>query len=117
MHEMPAPRQAAVFPRDRARHRRRRVDDPDEALVADAGAGDEDAWRELYRRYDGLIRAIARRMGCGNATADISQRTWELFMRSHHQIRDLTRLPGWLSTTARREAIQIGRASCRERGG
>jgi RNA polymerase sigma factor (sigma-70 family) len=106
MHERPAPRQVAVFPRDRARLRRRIVDETDEVLVTYAGAGDEDAWRELYRRYDGLIRSIARRMGCGHATADISQRTWELFMRSHHQIRDMTRLPGWLATTTRREAIR-----------
>jgi len=95
-----------VFPRDRAGLRRRIVDETDEVLVTYAGAGDEDAWRELYRRYDGLIRSIARRMGCGHATADISQRTWELFMRSHHQIRDMTRLPGWLATTTRREAIR-----------
>ena len=102
----PAPPQAAAIRRGTPRRRRNYLDEPDDVLVAAAGAGDEDAWRELYRRYDGLIRAIARRMGCGNATADISQRTWELFMRSHHQIRDLTRLAGWLSTTARREAIR-----------
>ena len=106
MHDATAERRPAATPSGRAHRRRRWEHESDIELLRCAGDGDEAAWRELHRRYDRLVRSIAARMGCRNATADISQRTWELLVKSVGTVRDPSRVVAWLATTARREAIR-----------
>jgi RNA polymerase sigma factor (sigma-70 family) len=92
--------------RRRSERGRRWRNEADVDVVAMAAKGDGQAWRELHRRYDGLVLAVARRTGCRGAAGDVSQRTWELLVRSVDSIRDSSRIAGWLATTARREAIR-----------
>jgi RNA polymerase sigma factor (sigma-70 family) len=82
-------------------------------LVALA-AGDEATWHATVRRYDALLRSAARVVLRSDADVDEAvQRTWVLLLRNAARINDPQCLPGWLSTTARREALAILRAQQR----
>jgi RNA polymerase sigma factor (sigma-70 family) len=84
-----------------------------EPLVALA-AGDEATWHATVRRYDALLRSAARVVLRSDADVDEAvQRTWVLLLRNASRINDPQCLPGWLSTTARREALAILRAQQR----
>ncbi len=73
-------------------------------------AGDEATWHETVRRYEGLLRSAARVVLRSDADVDEAvQRTWVLLLRNAARINDPRALPGWLSTTARREALAIMR--------
>jgi RNA polymerase sigma factor (sigma-70 family) len=70
-------------------------------------AGDEATWHATVRRYEGLLL---------RSDADVDeavQRTWVLLLRNATKINDPRALPGWLSTTARREALAILRGQQR----
>jgi RNA polymerase sigma factor (sigma-70 family) len=83
---------------------------PLEALAA----GDEATWHATVRRYDALLRSAARVVLRSDADVDEAvQRTWVLLLRNAARINDPQCLPGWLSTTARREALSILRAQQR----
>ena len=70
--------------------------------------GDPDAWQTVVAHYGALVRAAALRAGVGrNDLEDAVQRTWILLLRNARSIKDPNCLPGWLSTTARREAQLI----------
>jgi RNA polymerase sigma factor (sigma-70 family) len=77
-------------------------------------AGDEATWQATVRRYEGLLRSAARGVLRSDADVDEAvQRTWVLLLRNAARINDPQCLPGWLSTTARREALAILRAQQR----
>jgi RNA polymerase sigma factor (sigma-70 family) len=77
-------------------------------------AGDEATWQETVRRYEGLLRSAARVVLRSDADVDEAvQRTWVLLLRNAARINDPRALPGWLSTTARREALAILRGQQR----
>jgi RNA polymerase sigma factor (sigma-70 family) len=77
-------------------------------LLDALAAGDESTWRTTVRRYEGLLRSAARVVLRSDADVDEAvQRTWVLLFRNADRIIDPQRLPGWLSTTARREALAI----------
>jgi RNA polymerase sigma factor (sigma-70 family) len=77
-------------------------------------AGDEATWHATVRRYDALLRSAARVVLRSDADVDEAvQRTWVLLLRNADRINDPQCLPGWLSTTARREALAILRAQQR----
>ena len=77
-------------------------------------AGDEATWQETVRRYEGLLRSAARVVLRSDADIDEAvQRTWVLLFRNAARINDPQCLPGWLSTTARREALSILRGQQR----
>jgi RNA polymerase sigma factor (sigma-70 family) len=77
-------------------------------------AGDEATWASTVRRYEGLLRSAARVVLRSDADIDEAvQRTWVLLLRNAGRINDHRALPGWLSTTARREALAILRAQQR----
>jgi RNA polymerase sigma factor (sigma-70 family) len=84
-------------------------------MVRRAEAGDQFAWCEVVRRYHELVWAVARGHGLNHAdAADVSQTTWLRLAEHLGGIRDPTRLPGWLATTARREALRVLSARRRE---
>jgi RNA polymerase sigma factor (sigma-70 family) len=84
-------------------------------LVAAARRGDEQAWSALVRRFEGAIRAVARRHRLAAADQDeVVQLTWLRLVENLHAIRDPQALPGWLATTARRECFRIQQARVRE---
>ena len=77
-------------------------------------AGDDDAWQSTVRRYESLLRSAARVVLRSDSDVDEAvQRTWVLLLRNAARINDPRALPGWLSTTARREALAILRAQQR----
>lgn len=93
----------------RGRVRRRPSEDlPDSELLARASAGDGEAWASLVDRYDAMVHHVARRVGLSAADAnDVSQTTWMRLVRNIARIREPERLPGWLRTTSRNEAVAL----------
>jgi hypothetical protein len=84
--------------------------DPLEALAR----GDEAAWRSTVRRFEGMVRSTARSVLRNDADVDEAvQRTWIQLLRSAARIKDPRCLPGWLATTARREALSVLRSQQR----
>jgi RNA polymerase sigma factor (sigma-70 family) len=88
-------------------------DDPFVAdLVTRARKGDQQAWDVLTDRYSPLIWSICRHYGLSRADAeDVGQRTWLQFVNYLDAIRDPAALPGWLTTTTRRECIRVVRST------
>jgi RNA polymerase sigma factor (sigma-70 family) len=76
---------------------------------------DQSAWNELVSRYAGLVWRIAmsHRLDPADA-ADVSQHTWLALAGNLARIRDSSRLPGWLASTARRESLRLIRSRTRE---
>jgi RNA polymerase sigma factor (sigma-70 family) len=86
-----------------------------EQLVPAAAAGDQAAWNELVERFQGLVWATARSFRLSRAdAADVAQTTWLRLVENLDRIREPERLPGWLATTARREALRHLRLHGRE---
>jgi RNA polymerase sigma factor (sigma-70 family) len=77
-------------------------------LVAGARNGDRQAWDALVERYASLIWSICRRYGISGPTAeDVAQHVWLHLVKSLNGLRDPAALPGWISTTTRRECCRI----------
>jgi RNA polymerase sigma factor (sigma-70 family) len=77
-------------------------------LVSDAAAGDSGAWDALVDRFAGTVWAVARayRLSASDA-ADVSQTTWLRLVEHLDRIEQPDRIGGWLTTTARREALRV----------
>ena len=77
-------------------------------LVARARSGDRQAWDALVERYAPLIWSICRRHRLGRADADdVGQSVWLRLLNQLDRIREPAALPGWLSTTTRRECLRV----------
>jgi RNA polymerase sigma factor (sigma-70 family) len=82
--------------------------------VTRASDGDRQAWDALVERYAPLIWSICRRYRLGDADADdAAQRVWLHLVNHLDGLRDPAALPGWLSTTARRECSRVRCAAAR----
>ena len=87
---------------------------PVSGLVTRARNGDQQAWDALIERYAPLVWSICRRYRLGDADAgDAAQRVWLYLLNDLDDLRDPAALPGWLSTTARRECSRVRRAAAR----
>ena len=85
------------------------------SLVRDAKAGDEDAWRELVRRYDARLRATARSYRLNSADVDdVVQTTWVRAYRAIGKLQDPLAIQAWLTVTTRREAMHLLQRGVRE---
>lgn len=74
--------------------------------------GDSAAWKELIRRYESLVYSVIARVGLSyHEAADCFQNTWVMLHAHRTRVKDVSRLPGWLAITARREAIKVLRRS------
>lgn len=77
-------------------------------LLSLAASGDRAAWTALVERFSQMVWSIARSFRLDDATAkDVSQTVWLRLVENLHRIDDPERLPGWLATTCRREAIRV----------
>jgi len=84
-------------------------------LLQRAAEGDSTGWQSLVREFGGLIRAIARGHGLGEAdTADVAQATWLKLIEHLDRITEPARVGAWLATTARRECLRLLRESKRQ---
>src|ERR1700722_10215946 len=84
-------------------------------LVSDAADGDSEAWDALVDRFAGTVWGVARayRLSASDA-ADVSQTTWLRLVEHLDRIEQPDRIGGWLTTTARREALRVVRMSGRQ---
>jgi RNA polymerase sigma factor (sigma-70 family) len=77
-------------------------------LVGRARSGDKQAWDALVERYAPLIWSICRRHRLGRADADdVGQSVWLRLLDQLDRVREPAALPGWLSTTTRRECLRV----------
>ena len=77
-------------------------------LVEGARNGDAEAWNDLVRRYLPLVRAVITRVRLTPAdAADVNQTVWLRLVEHLDDLREPRALPGWLATTARREALRV----------
>jgi RNA polymerase sigma factor (sigma-70 family) len=82
--------------------------------VVAARAGQNDAWERLVARFQPTLEAVARRHRLTPADVeDVVQRTWEKCYQHLADLRDAEALPGWLTTTCRREALAVIRGQQR----
>lgn len=85
------------------------------AVLQRAAEGNEVAWRELVDRHSAVVWGAARAHSATAADAeDVYQATWLLLAENVRRIREPEALPGWLVTTAKREAVRLARARNRE---
>lgn len=83
-------------------------------LVAQAVAGSQDAWNAIVDRYAALVWSTCRQFRLSTAdAADVSQTVWLRAVESLSSLREPAALPGWLSTTARRECLKVTAAASR----
>jgi RNA polymerase sigma factor (sigma-70 family) len=76
-----------------------------------AAGGDQSAWEALVDRFGQMVWSVARGFRLDDATAkDITQTVWLKLIENLDSIKDPERLPGWLATTCRREAMRVSRA-------
>lgn len=79
-------------------------------LLRRAVAGNQGAWNDLVDRFGQMVWHVARSFRLDEATAkDVSQTVWMKLIENAPKIDDPERLPGWLVTTTRREAIRVSK--------
>ena len=84
-------------------------------LLAKAAQNDRAAWHTLVDRYHRLVWSVIRGFRLDSASAeDVFQTTWQRLMEHCDRIREPERLPGWLATTARNEALRVIRQQKRQ---
>jgi len=84
-------------------------------LFRRAEAGEQAAWNAIVDRYTRLVWSVARAYRLGDAdAADVVQTTWMRLVEHFGRIEDPERVPGWLTTTARRECLHTLRRAGRE---
>lgn len=77
-------------------------------MLRRAQDGDQRAWQELVERYLSLVWAVTRAYGLSTAdAADVAQNTWVALAKHLPELRDRSRLAGWLATTARHECVRL----------
>jgi len=80
-----------------------------------AAGGDEEAWRALVARFDGMLRAILRGYRLDPADAeDVIQTTWIRAYDNLGRLDEPAAIGGWLAVTARREALRTLQRGVRE---
>lgn len=84
-------------------------------LLARALGGDQRAWQLLVRGLSVVVAGVARAHRLGEAdVSDVCQSTWYKLAQHLSDLREPARLPGWLTTTARRQALRLLSARRRE---
>lgn len=85
-----------------------RADSGFSELRAALGAGSEEAWEWVVRKYGPWVLAVPRELGLSEADSeDVFQATWMALYRRIELLRDARALRKWLLTTARRNAYQL----------
>jgi RNA polymerase sigma factor (sigma-70 family) len=80
-------------------------------LLKLAAGGDRSAWDALVERFGQMVWSVARGFRLDDATAkDVAQTVWLKLIENVDSIKDPERLPGWLATTCRREAMKVAKS-------
>ena len=86
------------------------------ALVCAARSGDHAAWTSLVRRFDRMLRTIARSYRLTPTDVDdVVQTTWLSMLEHIHDVREPAAIAGWLATATRRHAMRVLQKPARER--
>jgi len=81
-------------------------DDPDKALAQRAGAGDLNAFRELYDKHHRRVYGLVMRLCCDFETAnDVTQEVFIQLWKHLSSFRGDSKFTTWLHTVATRVAI------------
>jgi RNA polymerase sigma factor (sigma-70 family) len=84
-------------------------------LLQRARVGDPNAWTRLVRRFDRVLRRIARSYRLTAADVDdVVQTTWLELFEAIERIREPAAIGGWLATVTRRHALRRRQAHVRE---
>lgn len=87
-----------------------RVQRSDADLVRLCIDGNADAWNELVDRFGRLVYSISIKCGlAGNDADDVFQTVFGIVLRKLNELRDESRLAGWIGRTAQREAWRMRR--------
>lgn len=91
--------------------RRSRAPDNDgsdvSALVAAAARGDQAAWDEIVDRYTPLlVKVVSRYHLTSGELEDVAQTVWLRLIEHLGELREPRALPGWIITTAKRQALR-----------
>lgn len=79
-------------------------------MVAAAARFEPGAWEALVERYRRLVSATARSFRLSEAeVADVSQTVWLRLVEHIGRLRDPKQVAGWLTTTAKNEALRVVR--------
>jgi RNA polymerase sigma factor (sigma-70 family) len=85
-----------------------------EDLLQRAAEGDSDAWETIIATYAGLLRSVVCGFRLNEAESkDALQTVWLRLIENLHTIRDPSRLPAWLCTTARHVCLETLRTRAR----
>ncbi|PYR72356.1 MAG: hypothetical protein DMG20_00085 [Acidobacteria bacterium] len=86
-------------------------DSDDRDLIRRCIEGDQEAWKQLVRRYERLIYSIALRICRDSETAaDVLQQVClELYQRLD-EVRNTATLPSWIATVTRRKSCDYWRS-------
>ena len=86
-------------------------DSADRDLIRRCIEGDQEAWKQLVRRYQRLIYSIALQICRDSETAaDVLQQVClELYQRLD-EVRNTTTLPSWIATVTRRKSCDYWRS-------
>ncbi len=77
-------------------------------LLTRAAGGERAAWDALVERFGQMVWSTARGFRLDEATAsDVAQTVWLKLIENIDKISDPERLPGWLVTTCKREALRV----------
>ena len=80
-------------------------------LVQSALRCEQAGWNALIHRYAPLVMSVVRRYRLSEADAqDAAQTVWLKLIENLGKIRDPAALPGWIVTTAQREALALIRS-------
>jgi RNA polymerase sigma factor (sigma-70 family) len=86
-----------------------------EVLVQGLRVNDDDAWRQLTARFEGMLRSIARTYRLSSADVDdVLQTVWVRLHEHVGRLREPDAIAGWLATTTRRESLRLLQARMRE---
>jgi RNA polymerase sigma factor (sigma-70 family) len=76
-------------------------------LAKAAAAGDQLAWQQLVRRWEPVLRGVARRFRLNDADVDdVVQSTWLLAYTHIGSLDDPAAIGSWMIVVARREAMR-----------
>lgn len=77
-------------------------------LLLRAADRERAAWDALVDRFGQMVWSVARSFRLDEASAsDVAQTVWLRLIENVEKINDPERLPGWLVTTCRREALKV----------
>jgi RNA polymerase sigma factor (sigma-70 family) len=85
------------------------------SLMEAVRANDNTAWADLMRRFERMMRAVARSYRLNEADVDdVLQTVWLRLHEHIDRLRNPNAVAGWLATTTRRESLRLLQMQTRE---